>query len=89
VHGEAEDWAILVTTDEDRKRRILTRRIVSFRRQGPAYRKSEETHRQSLFEKKRVLRLLRETGFRARALDGYGELRFPRGLVGYMAVSGR
>jgi SAM-dependent methyltransferase len=92
VHWEADDWAILVTTDEDRKRRILTRRIVSFRsfrRQGPTYRRSEETHRQRLFEKKKVLRLLREADFRARALGGYGELRFPRGLVGYIAASGR
>ena len=89
VHWEAEDWAILVTTDEDRKRRILTRRIVSFRRRGPSHRRSEETHRQRLFEKKKVLRLLREADFRTRALGGYGELRFPRGLVGYIAASGR
>jgi SAM-dependent methyltransferase len=89
VHWEGKDWAILVTTEEDRKRRILTRHIVSFRRQGSAFRRSEETHRQRLFEKKSVLGLLRASGFRARALGGYGEMRFPRGLVGYMAASGR
>jgi SAM-dependent methyltransferase len=89
---EAPDWAILVNAEEDRKRNILTRRITSFRKAGSLYRRSEEVHRQRLFEKSAVLRLLREAGFRARSLPGYGELRFPRGLVGYLgskATSGR
>jgi SAM-dependent methyltransferase len=88
-HFVEEDWAILVTTEEDPGRRILTRHIVSFRRRGSSYRRSEETHYQRLFEKRRVLALLRAAGFRARALGGYGEIRFPRRLVGYIAASGR
>jgi SAM-dependent methyltransferase len=81
---EAADWAIVVKAEEDRDRSILTRRITSFRKVGSRYRRSEEIHRQKLFEKKAVIRLLREVGFRARALAGYGELPFPRGLVGYL-----
>jgi SAM-dependent methyltransferase len=88
-HFVEKDWAILVTTEENPKSRILTRHIVSFRREGSSYRKSEETHYQRLFEKNRVLALLRAAGFRTRALAGYGENRFPRGLVGYIAASGR
>jgi SAM-dependent methyltransferase len=88
-HFVEKDWAILVTTEEDSKRRILTRQIVSFRRRGSSYRRSEEMHYQRLFEKSRVLALLRAAGFRARALGGYGGIRFPRGLVGYIATSGR
>ncbi len=89
VHFEEKDWAILVTTEEDSRRSVLTRRITSFRRAGAAYRRSQEVHYQKLFEKKVVLRLLRGEGFRARPLAGYREMRFPRGLVGYIAVSGR
>ncbi len=91
-HVEAKDWTILVTVGEDRKRKVLSRRIRSFRRIGSLYRRSEEIHHQRLFEKKAVQRLLREAGFRARTLTGYGELRFPRGLVSYLAsktTSGR
>jgi SAM-dependent methyltransferase len=83
-HFEERDWAILVTTEEDRKRKLLTRRITSFRREGARYRRSEEVHRQRLFEKPEVLWLLHEAGFHARSLSGYGELRFPRGLWGYL-----
>lgn len=92
THFEAPDWAILVTAAEDRKRNILTRRITSFRKSGSWYRRSEETHRQGLVERVVVMQLLRKAGFRARSLSGYGELRFPRGLVGYLAskpTSGR
>src|SRR5579871_693166 len=39
---EGPDWAILLETREDRKRGTLTRRIVSFRRVGSVYRRSEE-----------------------------------------------
>jgi SAM-dependent methyltransferase len=84
THHEAPDWVVLVTVAEDRKRRILTRRITTFRKTGSLYRRTEEMHRQKLFERGVVLRLLRAAGFRARTLGGYGELRFPPGLVGYL-----
>ncbi len=91
-HFEAPDWAILVTAEEDRKRNILTWRITSFRKTGSRYRRSEEVHRQTLFEKNVVMQLLREAGFRARSPAGYGDPRFPRGLVSYLGsktTSGR
>lgn len=91
-HFEGTDWAILVTAEEDRKRSILTRRITSFLKSGSGYRRSEEVHRQRLFERAAVMRLLREAGFRARSIRGYGATRFPRGLTGYLgskATSGR
>lgn len=92
THFEESDWAILVTTEEDRKKHVLTRRITSFRKTGSRYRRSEEIHLQKLFEKRTVLRLLREAGFRARSLSGYGALPFPRALFGYLGsktASGR
>jgi len=85
-HVAASDWAVLVTAEEDRTRNVLTRRITSFRKAGTRYRKSEEVHRQRLFERSVVLELLRQAGFRARSLSGYGDHRFPRGLVGYVAA---
>ncbi len=87
---ETSDGAVLVTLEE--KDRILTRRITSFRQDGSRYRRSEEIHRQELFARPLVLRLLREAGFRARALPGYGGFRLPRGWVAYFAsktASGR
>ena len=39
---------MLVTNEEDRRHRFLTRRITSFRRVGDLYRRDQEVHRQRL-----------------------------------------
>jgi SAM-dependent methyltransferase len=88
-HFESPDWSILVTNDEERGRKVLTRRIVTFRKDGRGYRRSEEVHRQRLVEPEVALDLLKNAGFRARVLSRYGDLRFPSGLVGYLAVKRR
>ena len=73
---EGPDWVILLEVREDRKRQILTRRIVSFRRTGKVYRRSEEVHRLHLYSRGALLTELRRTGFEAQAYDGYGRFRF-------------
>jgi SAM-dependent methyltransferase len=72
---EGPDWAILLEVLEDRKRRLLTRRITSFRRTGKLYRRAEEVHRLHLYPHADLLRELNRAGFEARTLDGYGRFR--------------
>lgn len=83
VHGR--DWAILLETEEDRRARRLTRRIVAFRKVGKLYRRSEEVHRLRLYRPADVLRELRRAGFGVRTLRGYGDLNFPRGWTAFVA----
>jgi SAM-dependent methyltransferase len=85
LHRESDDWAVLVEGELDRKRLILTRRITSFLREGRGFRREREIHRMRLVRPEKVLTLLRRAGFRARALRGYGALRFPKGVSGYLA----
>ena len=80
-----EDWAVLVRAAEDRRRRLLTREITSFRKVGVAYRRDHEVHRQRLYPPAEAAALLRGAGFRVRLLRGYGKLRFARGLAGFLA----
>lgn len=82
---EGADWAVLVTNTEDRKRRLLTRRMTSFRRIGDLYRRDQEVHRQRLLVGAELAVELREIGFRVRILRGYGTLRFGRGHIGLCA----
>jgi SAM-dependent methyltransferase len=84
-HREGEDWAVLVATEEDRRRMLLTRRIVSFRKVGKLYRRNEEIHRLRLYTRSKLAGQLRSCGFRVRILRGYGEMRFPPGLLGFLA----
>jgi SAM-dependent methyltransferase len=53
---EEADWAMLVETSGNRNRKILTRRIVSFRKIGRGYRRMEEVHRLRLYEPEMLLR---------------------------------
>lgn len=82
---EGPDWAILLEVREDKRRKILTRRIVSFRQVGRLYRRSEETHRLHLYSGSELLAELRRAGFEAQLLSGYGRFRFAPAHAGFLA----
>ena len=82
---EGPDWAILLEVREDRRRKTLTRRMVSFRRVGKRYRRSEETHLLHLYAGSELLAELSRAGFEARLLGGYGRFRFAPAHVGFLA----
>ncbi|HUJ51374.1 MAG TPA: class I SAM-dependent methyltransferase [Bryobacteraceae bacterium] len=82
--SEGRDWAILVSIDG--RRRVLRRRIVTFRKIHSAFRRSEETHVLRLYRANELLTELTRCGFGARRLSRYGRFRFPRGIAGILAV---
>ena len=69
---EGDGWAILHEIREHAPRARLERRIVTFRRRGAAWRRSEELHRVVVAHPDQVLRELRAAGFQARTAQGYG-----------------
>jgi SAM-dependent methyltransferase len=85
TYFEGDDWAVLVNNEEDRQRKLLTRRISTFRRVGDLYRRDQEVHRQRLLAGTELASQLRSIGFRVRILRGYGTLRFGRGHIGFLA----
>ena len=80
------DWAVLVNIDGDKKRETLQRQIVSFRKAGKQYRRSEEIHRLQLYRASELVKDLASCGFQARTVAGYGRFRFPRGIAGAVAI---
>jgi len=85
IYREARDWAILRELEEDRRARVLTRRITTFRKMGGAYRRAREVHRLRLFTRAELLAGLRHTGFRVRVLSAYGARTFEPGHIGFLA----
>lgn len=81
---EGSGWACLVDAEEDPRSRILTRRITSFRKVGPLFRREHEVHRLRLFDRPQIVAELRALGFRVRTLRSYGELKFPPGYVAFL-----
>jgi SAM-dependent methyltransferase len=85
TYFEGNDWAVLVSLDEDRKRKFLARTITTFRQIGELYRRDQEVHCQRLLLGTELAEQLRSIGFRVRVLRGYGRLRFRQAHVGLMA----
>jgi SAM-dependent methyltransferase len=82
---EGEDWTCLVEFRHDVARRLLTRRIVSFRKEGDGYRRHEETHTQQLYPGTKVAEMLRAIGFRVRVGRSYGKHPLGPGVVALVA----
>lgn len=82
---EGDDWACLVRFETDRAKQRLCRRIVTFRKVGELYRRSEVVHRLQLYRGTELAERLREIGFRVRLLRRYGEFPLLPGLVGLVA----
>lgn len=80
---EGDGWVVLVDAHEER--RLLTRRIISFRKDGTLYRRDDEVHRQRLYTRAELVGPLRDLGFRVRTLPAYGPKPLPRGVFGILA----
>jgi len=78
-----KDWLTVVRARE--RRQTITREIIAFRRVGRRWRRSEETHRLRLYRPAWIVRTLRNQGFRVRTIRGYGQLRFAKGWLGFVA----
>jgi SAM-dependent methyltransferase len=67
-----EEWAVLSEREEDPARRTMERRIVSFRKVGECYRRTDEVHRVRLFDPSELSAELRDAGFQVRTIGAYG-----------------
>ncbi|MHB8957239.1 MAG: class I SAM-dependent DNA methyltransferase [Pirellulaceae bacterium] len=82
---ESEGWACLVQYQHEPEKQRLTRRIVTFRKSGKAYRRHEETHHQQLYQGASLAGTLRDIGFQVRIVRNYGAYRLPDHVVGVVA----
>lgn len=62
---------------------FISRRIISFLREGAAYQKSLEVHNLRLFDPDFLEKILKEVGFRVKKIDKYDDVRILPGRVAY------
>lgn len=79
------DWALLVRTEEDPRKKLLTRTMTQFRRVRTTFRRTEEVHQLRLYSRTRIGNSLRKLGFKVRTLQGYGKQPFVVGHTGFLA----
>ncbi|MFO0818017.1 MAG: class I SAM-dependent methyltransferase [Pirellulales bacterium] len=82
---EGENWTCLVEYKHDDSNQQLTRRIVTFRKVGDNFRRSEEFHRQQLFEEGVITSMLESVGFQVKIVRGYGEQPLGECVIGFIA----
>jgi SAM-dependent methyltransferase len=82
---EGKGWAVLVETSGDAGKRLLERRIVSFRKVGARYRRSEELHRLRLYDGAEMVAELEAQGFRVERMPGFGGFRLLPGMEAFLA----
>ena len=80
------DWAILLETNEDKRRHTLIRKMTSFRKIGKVYRRTDESHVVRLYEAAKLADELRRIGFRARITRSYGAMRLRAATAAIYAV---
>lgn len=83
--AEGPTWATIVRVNEDSRRRLLRRQIISFLKRGSRYRRSDETHVLELYRPADVARALRAAGFSVRMRTSYGPARLPFGWAVFEA----
>jgi SAM-dependent methyltransferase len=86
TYCEGQDWTIILEKREDKKSNKLTRKMTIFRQIGNLYRKIEEIHHVQLYKASEIAKHLRKVGFRVKIIRGYGELRFRKAQVGFIAT---
>jgi SAM-dependent methyltransferase len=80
-----EDWAVLSEREEDAERGTMERRIVSFRKVGEHYRRTDEVHRVRLYDPSELTAELERAGFRVLTMQAYGDLPLEEGHTAFVA----
>jgi SAM-dependent methyltransferase len=82
----AEDWAVLAEREEDAEEKgTMERRIVSFRKVGEHYRRTDEVHRVRLYEPSELSAELWRAGFEVRTMGAYGDNALGEGHAAFEA----
>lgn len=86
TYYQGEDWAILLEKEEDQKTNKLTLKMTIFRQVDNLYRRSKEIQFVQLYKASEIAKELRKIGFRVRIIRRYGEFKFRKAVVGFIAT---
>jgi SAM-dependent methyltransferase len=78
-------WVIAASAGLDASGRTLTRRLITIRKIGRQYRRSQESHRVRIYTRRAVARALAAAGFTSSMSRAYGRYRLMAGDVAVVA----
>jgi hypothetical protein len=85
LYSIGSEWAVLVDKTVQPEKRLLVRKMTIFREIRRRYRRSEETHRQRLYDPEEVASQLRICGFSVSRFSAYQSEPPAPGRAGFLA----
>ena len=82
---EGHDWLVLVEKEEDFSQSMLKRRIVTFRKVGEHYRRSDEVHHVRLYRSTDLAHKLRKVGFKVETMRRYDQYQLLKAHAAFVA----
>lgn len=82
---EGDDWIVLVEKEENQTDNLLTRRIITFRKQGESYRRDDEIHHLQLYHATDLQKELNRIGFEVKISQSYGQFPLPKAHAALLA----
>ncbi|MEM1253340.1 MAG: class I SAM-dependent methyltransferase [Cyanobacteria bacterium P01_H01_bin.21] len=83
--SEGHDWFVLVEKEEDSAQSTLKRRIITFRKMGEHYRRSDEVHHVRLYRSTDIAHKLRKVGFKVETMRSYDQYQLPKAHAAFVA----
>ena len=80
-----KDWVAALHAELDESGQVLTRRMITIRKVGRHYRRTQESHRVRIYSRRAVAKALADAGFTARMSRSYGRYRLLAGDVAVIA----
>lgn len=72
---EGKSWAVLTEKKENKSKKELERRIITFYKNKNGYSRNEEVHKIKLFRTVKIIRILKKLGFDTKDYRGYGNFK--------------
>ena len=84
-YDSGADWVIAVHAELDQRRQVITRRMITIRKMGRQYRRTQESHRVQIYSRRAVANALGDAGFTSSMSRSYGRCRLLAGGVAVIA----
>ena len=83
--SEGHDWFVLVEKEEDSAQSTQKRRIITYRKVGAHYRRSDEVHHVRLYRSTDIAHKLRKVGFKVETMRSYDQYQLPKAHAAFVA----
>lgn len=84
IFHDTDNWTVLTDSKEDKDKKLVKRKIITFYKDGSAYAKNTETHYLRLHSEEKLKQTLEQTGFNLKVSERYEDFILGRGRKAFI-----